>query len=96
MWREQIEFLSARNFRVVAPDLRGLGDNKFNDEVTTMTDMARDVAALRSPDAATTRLGRSPAWGPSGFIEPCFLLDGLKCGPADMKSGGSHFPTAWM
>jgi pimeloyl-ACP methyl ester carboxylesterase len=46
MWREQIEFLSARNFRVVAPDLRGLGDNKSDDEVTTMADMARDVAAL--------------------------------------------------
>lgn len=46
MWREQIEFLSARSFRVVAPDLRGLGENKSDDEVTTMADMARDVAAL--------------------------------------------------
>lgn len=46
MWREQIEFLSAQNFRVVAPDLRGLGDNKSDDEVATREDMARDVAAL--------------------------------------------------
>jgi 3-oxoadipate enol-lactonase len=46
MWREQIEFLSARNFRVVAPDLCGLGENKSGAEVTTMEDMARDVAAL--------------------------------------------------
>ena len=27
MWREQIEFLSARGYRCVAPDLRGLGEN---------------------------------------------------------------------
>jgi len=46
MWRQQIDFLSARGHRVVAPDLRGLGENKSNDEVTTMSDMARDVAAL--------------------------------------------------
>ena len=61
MWREQIEFLSARNFRVVAPDLRGLGENVAKtsvcDESTenhrlksvpraTMADMACDLAAL--------------------------------------------------
>src|SRR5256714_4625047 len=61
MWREQIEFLSARNFRVVAPDLRGLGENLAQTSVcetsnvdhglksvppATMDDMARDVAAL--------------------------------------------------
>lgn len=33
-------------YRVVAPDLRGLGENKSDDEVATMEDMARDVAAL--------------------------------------------------
>jgi len=58
MWREQIEFLSAHGYRVVAPDLRGLGE--VSDELqfvteaerqaeacrTTMEDMARDVAAL--------------------------------------------------
>ncbi|HEY0349701.1 MAG TPA: alpha/beta fold hydrolase [Pyrinomonadaceae bacterium] len=61
MWREQIEFLSARDFRVVAPDLRGLGENVAQTSVcetsnadhrlksvppATMEDMARDVAAL--------------------------------------------------
>jgi len=46
MWREQIDFLSAQNYRVVAPDLRGLGETKFNGDVATMEDMARDVAAL--------------------------------------------------
>jgi pimeloyl-ACP methyl ester carboxylesterase len=46
MWREQIDFLSARGYRVVAPDLRGLGENKSDGEIATMEDMARDVAAL--------------------------------------------------
>ena len=65
MWREQIDFLSARDYRVVAPDLRGLGessdklqfvadvDSRGTDRqaeayrtLTTMDDMARDVAAL--------------------------------------------------
>ncbi len=46
MWREQIEFLSARGYRCIAPDLRGLGENKSYGEIATMEDMARDVAAL--------------------------------------------------
>ena len=46
MWREQLEFLSAHGYRCVAPDLRGLGENKSANEVNTMDDMARDVAAL--------------------------------------------------
>lgn len=61
MWREQIEFLSACGYRVVAPDLRGFGeavaqtsvcetaelDHKLKSvPLTTMADMARDVAAL--------------------------------------------------
>src|SRR5438067_1380219 len=46
MWREQIEFLKARGHRCVAPDLRGLGENKSASEVNTMDDMARDVATL--------------------------------------------------
>jgi len=46
MWREQIDFLSANGFRAIAPDLRGLGENRFNGEIATMGDMARDVAAL--------------------------------------------------
>jgi pimeloyl-ACP methyl ester carboxylesterase len=61
MWREQIVFLSDRDLRVVAPDLRGLGENVAQTSVAetsnadhrlesvppvTMADMARDVAAL--------------------------------------------------
>ena len=46
MWREQTDFLSANGFRAIAPDLRGLGENKFDGEIATMDDMARDVAAL--------------------------------------------------
>lgn len=61
MWREQIDFLSAKGFRVVAPDLRGFGESVEQTSVcepseieprlesvplTTMADMANDVAAL--------------------------------------------------
>jgi len=61
MWLEQINFLSAHGYRVVAPDLRGLGENVAQTSVgesasedhrlrsvplATMDDMARDVAAL--------------------------------------------------
>jgi 3-oxoadipate enol-lactonase len=46
MWREQIDFLSARGYRCISPDLRGLGENKSASEVNTMDDMARDVATL--------------------------------------------------
>src|SRR5580765_4428941 len=46
MWRAQIEFLSARGHRCVAPDLRGLGENRSDGEIATMEAMARDVAAL--------------------------------------------------
>jgi pimeloyl-ACP methyl ester carboxylesterase len=61
MWRAQIDFLSANGYRVVAPDLRGLGENVAQTSVcdnstedhrlksvplTTMDDMAREVAAL--------------------------------------------------
>jgi pimeloyl-ACP methyl ester carboxylesterase len=46
MWRDQIEFLSARGYRCVAPDLRGLGEDKSVGEIATMEDMARDVAGL--------------------------------------------------
>src|SRR5208282_860164 len=43
------------------------------------------------PSAPTVKLGPSPAWCPSGFSNPCFFPSGLKCGPADLKSGASHF-----
>ena len=61
MWREQIDFLSANGFRVVAPDLRGFGGVVAQTSVcepseidyrpksvslTTMADMAGDIAAL--------------------------------------------------
>jgi pimeloyl-ACP methyl ester carboxylesterase len=46
MWREQIDFLSANGFRAIAPDLRGLGENRFDGEIATVEDMAHDVAAL--------------------------------------------------
>jgi 3-oxoadipate enol-lactonase len=61
MWREQIDFLNAHGFRAIAPDLRGLGENVAQTSVsessalnrrlrsvplTTMEDMARDVAAF--------------------------------------------------
>src|SRR6266404_6884152 len=67
MWREQIDFLSAHGYRVIAPDLRGFGETatqtsvsesgpshrlkpvplkEADRSVTTMADMAHDVAAL--------------------------------------------------
>ena len=46
MWREQIDYLAASGYRCIAPDLRGLGENKSAHEISTMADMARDVAAL--------------------------------------------------
>jgi 3-oxoadipate enol-lactonase len=46
MWREQIDFLSPRGLRVIAPDLRGMGQTKVTGEISTTEDMARDVAAL--------------------------------------------------
>jgi pimeloyl-ACP methyl ester carboxylesterase len=46
MWREQIDFLSAHGYRVVAPDLRGMGETKATGEISTMEDMARDVPAM--------------------------------------------------
>ncbi len=44
MWRDQIDFLSAHGYRVIAPDLRGLGQTLSTGEITTMEDMAQDVA----------------------------------------------------
>ena len=54
MWRQQTEFLSAHGYRVIAPDLLGLGENvsqrsitgSANDPLATMAEMARAVAAL--------------------------------------------------
>lgn len=46
MWRRQVEFLSARGYRCVAPDLRGLGENKSENQTNGMDQMAQDVAML--------------------------------------------------
>ena len=45
MWREQMEALRDR-YRVVAPDLRGLGESKAADVIAPMEQMAADVAVL--------------------------------------------------
>ena len=45
LWREQVETLKD-SYRVVTPDLRGLGETEATDEPATMEEMARDVAAL--------------------------------------------------
>jgi len=45
MWREQIEALQSR-YRVVAPDLRGLGESKAAGVIAPMEQMAADVAVL--------------------------------------------------
>jgi pimeloyl-ACP methyl ester carboxylesterase len=45
MWREQAQALSG-TCRVVAPDLRGLGETPLGDVNLTMGEMAEDVAAL--------------------------------------------------
>src|SRR6185369_13213302 len=46
--------------------------------------------AFAVPSCFTVKFNISPACGPSGFCKPCFLLSGLKWGPADLKSGASH------
>src|SRR5215210_4040316 len=45
MWREQVEALQG-SFRVITPDLRGLGETEGGAEPATMNEMAQDVAAL--------------------------------------------------
>ncbi len=45
MWREQVEALR-ESYRVITPDLRGLGETPPAVETATMDEMARDVAAL--------------------------------------------------
>ncbi|HEX8398152.1 MAG TPA: alpha/beta fold hydrolase [Pyrinomonadaceae bacterium] len=45
MWSAQFEALQA-NYRVVCPDLRGYGETAEVSDVSTMSEMAQDVAAL--------------------------------------------------
>ena len=53
------------------------------------------TVAFALPFSSTVKFGMSPAWAPSGFCMPCFLLSGLKWPPADLKSGPSHFAVWW-
>ena len=45
MWQFQIEDLS-RDFRIIAPDLRGFGASDSNDAPMSMADFADDLARL--------------------------------------------------
>jgi 3-oxoadipate enol-lactonase len=45
MWREQVEALQG-GFRVITPDLRGMGETESTAEPAGMNEMAQDVAAL--------------------------------------------------
>jgi len=45
MWSAQFEALQA-NYRVVCPDLRGYGETAAVSDVSTMSEMAQDVAAV--------------------------------------------------
>jgi 3-oxoadipate enol-lactonase len=45
MWHEQVEILKD-NYRVITPDLRGLGESSVTERTATMDEMAEDVAAL--------------------------------------------------
>src|ERR1051326_7179348 len=45
LWTEQIPALSNSN-RIIAPDLRGFGESDASSEISTMSSLAADVAAL--------------------------------------------------
>src|ERR1044071_6186939 len=65
MWRGQLEALGGES-RVVAPDLRGLGETPLGDGDITIEAMAEDVAALLDE----LNLGRVRLGGPSmgGYV----------------------------
>ena len=65
--------------------------NPTTDMPTTLTTVTFAV-----PLAATVKFIMSPACGPSGLCSPCFFAAGLKCGPAVVNPGPSHFATEWM
>jgi pimeloyl-ACP methyl ester carboxylesterase len=69
MWREQSEALSTK-YRVITPDLRGLGETPPANEPATMAEMARDVAALLDE----LRIGRVALGGLSmgGYVALAF------------------------
>lgn len=45
-WQAQYDALASGNFRIIAPDLRGFGENHNFGDINTMEDMANDVAEL--------------------------------------------------
>ena len=49
LWDSQVGTLKDR-FRVITPDLRGLGESETSDEPATMARMAQDVAHLMDVD----------------------------------------------
>lgn len=46
MWEPQKEALRGENIRLILPDLRGFGETRIQSEVSSMEEMARDVADL--------------------------------------------------
>lgn len=46
MWKPQIGALVSENIRLILPDLRGFGETKSPAEISTMEEMALDVAEL--------------------------------------------------
>lgn len=49
------------------------------------------TVSFEVPSDATVKFSISPACEPSGFFSPCFFFSGLKCPPADVNPGTSHF-----
>ena len=79
MWREQIEFLSARAYRCVAPDLRGLGDNVAS---TTVGEPTMEEHRLKSVPPNTMEEHRLKSVPPNTMDDMArdvaMLLDELK------------------
>lgn len=46
MWSPQIEAVTAQNFRLILPDLRGFGETNNFADINTMEDMASDIVEL--------------------------------------------------
>jgi len=46
MWQPQIKALTAKNCRVILPDLRGFGESHNFSDINSMEDMAKDIAEL--------------------------------------------------
>ena len=46
MWSPQIEAITAENFRLILPDLRGFGETSSFADINSIEDMAKDVVEL--------------------------------------------------